>query len=482
MDFYLFDFLWHIVLSSLFIVGTYSLAIGVKAKQKSFFYYTVYSYLLLIYIVLRSPYFSDDFKNTLRTTDLNILFWLIQVLYNSAYFYFFSSFLQVKKHLPQLDRFIKWFIPSIIGLAVILAVISFLVSFKVFKMAFIFGFSPIMGILGFYILFRLKEIPGKLKYFFFVGSSVYLVGALVALGSSALEKFLGVVFFMSPMSIYYASVFIEQMAFGFGLSQKVQIINKERIDLSFKNQEMNRNMNKKLQKKLAKREKQIAKAIKEVQENRIEKIKLNYENQINDLKLQTLQSQINPHFIFNALNSIKSSLIDNDQKQAIIYMDQFSSLLRKVLVSSKKEFITLKEELDVVENYILVENSRLDQAVKYSISELDANLLNLKVPPLILQPLVENAIWHGLAPVINNERKLKIYCNTENNHLVIEDNGIGLKQAQNNNATRKIKRKSIGLDNIRERLVYFNKEFGKKYTLVLQEKIESPGTKAIIKL
>ena len=481
MDFYLFDFLWHVVLTSLFIIGTYSLAIGIKTKQSSFYYYTIFSYLLLIYIILRSPFFSDEFKNDLRNTDLNILFWFVQVMYNSAYFYFFLAFLDVKKHLPQLARFIKWFIPAIVGVGLIIALVSLILSNpNIFRVTFIYGYSPVISLLGFYVLYKLREIPGNLKYFFLAGSGIYLIFSLTALSLSISKSFMNSTAFMAPMSVYYLGVFLEQLFFGFGLSQKVQLINDERINLARENYEINKNMNAKLQIKLEKREKQIAKAIEEVQEARVDKLKLNYEKQINELKLHSLRKQMNPHFIFNALNSIRSALIDNNQNKAIHYLAQFSSLLRKVLDSSKNELINLDQELSIIDKYVKVENSRFNDEIQYYRQKIDKDIAEIKIPPLVIQPLVENAIWHGLAPLNGKTKALKIYFDLQNNQLIVEDNGIGLKQAKIKGSKRKIKRDSLGINNIKERLLYFNREYNKNYALTLKEKESNNGTKAIL--
>jgi sensor histidine kinase YesM len=481
MEFYLDVFLWNVVLTGLFIIGTYSLAIGVKAKQSSFYYYTTFSYLLLIYVILRSPYFSEEFKNDLRDTDLNIFFWFIQVLYNSAYFLFFLTFLDVKKYLPKLARFIKWFIPAIVAVGLIIALVCLILSNNnIFRITFIFGYSPVISLLGFYVLYKLWEIPGKLKYFFFIGSGIYLISAITSLSLSISESFMNSTAFIAPMSVYYLGVFLEQLFFGFGLSQKVQLINDERINLAIENEEINKNMNAKLQIKLEKREKQIAKALEEVQEARVDKLKLNYEKEINELKLHSLRKQMNPHFIFNALNSIRSALIENNQNRAIHYLSQFSSLLRKVLDSSKNELIHLDQELNIIDKYVKVENSRFTDKIHYTRTELDKDIAQINIPPLVIQPLVENAIWHGLAPLNGKTKELIIYFDQQNNQLIVEDNGIGLKQAKIKDSKRKIKRDSLGINNIKERLIYFNREYDKNYSLTLKEKESKDGTKAIL--
>ena len=483
MEFVFQDFLWHVVSTSLFIIGTYSFAVWFRIRQSSFLFYTIFSYLLLGYMVLRSPYLSESFSQLLRNSDLNVFFWLLQVFYNGIYFYFFLSFLDVKKHLPSVDRFIKISIPIIIFSGLVLALVSLLfLNYQVFRSTFIYGFSPVFTILSIFVLIRLWAIPGKLKYFFFIGSSTYLLGALTSLVLSVLGLQYDTTYLIAPICIYYIGLFIEQIFFGLCLSLKVQLINDERIRLSRQNEDMNKNMNIKLRSELEKREKEIRKIEKEIQEARLEKLKMNYDKKINELKLHSLRSQMNPHFIFNALNSIKSALIENDQNMAIDYLSQFSSLLRKVLESSKNELITLDEELQIINKYVQVENSRFDDDIDLRIQKMDKRILKMKFPPLILQPIVENAIWHGLVPLDKEkEKKIVVHYDENSEELIIEDNGIGLDKARQYRYKRSRKSNSLGIDNIKERLIYFNKEYGKNFSLVLTQKTSSSGTRAILR-
>lgn len=482
MEFILQHFLWHVVSTSLFIIGTYSFAVWFRIRQSSFLYYTTFSYLLLGYMVLRSPYLSESFSQLLRNSDLNILFWLLQVFYNGIYFYFFLSFLDVKKHLPSVERFIKRSIPVIIASGVVLAIICLLfLNYQVYRSAFIYGFSPLFTLLSIFVLIRLWDIPGKLKYFFFVGSGSYLLGALTSLVLSVLGMKYDTTYLIAPICIYYIGLFIEQIFFGLCLSLKVQLINDERIRLSRQNEEMNKKMNIKLRSELKKREKEIRKIDKEIQEARVEKLKMNYDKKINELKLHSLRSQMNPHFIFNALNSIKSALIENDQNNAIEYLSQFSSLLRKVLESSKNELISLDEELQIIHKYVQVENSRFDDDIDLQVQKMDKRVLQMKVPPLILQPIVENAIWHGLVPLNKGKQKqIRIHHDEDREQLIIEDNGIGLNKVREDHGKRNKKRNSLGIENIRERLIYFNREYGKNFSLSLFQKASSSGTRVIL--
>ena len=113
-----------------------------------------------------------------------------------------------------------------------------------------------------------------------------------------------------------------------------------------------------LQKELQKKEMELLQIMKKAEEERVSKIKSDFENEIHQLHLFSLQSQMNPHLIFNALNSIKMFLIENNKEQAIFYLSKFAKLIRKILVSSRVHSVSLKEEIDTIQLYMGIENMR----------------------------------------------------------------------------------------------------------------------------
>ncbi|MCW3126279.1 MAG: hypothetical protein JWO03_1937, partial [Bacteroidetes bacterium] len=144
--------------------------------------------------------------------------------------------------------------------------------------------------------------------------------------------------------------------------------------------------------------------------------------------LQALRAQMNPHFIFNALNSIQSFYANNDELTANKFMTTFSSLIRQILISSSKNLITIKDEIDMLTNYIELEKMRFKGKFDYRIT-LDKEIFAEKVylPIMLIQPYVENAIHHGLR--FGEDGLLSISFALDNKSLIctIEDNGIGLK-------------------------------------------------------
>jgi ligand-binding sensor domain-containing protein/putative methionine-R-sulfoxide reductase with GAF domain/anti-sigma regulatory factor (Ser/Thr protein kinase) len=148
-------------------------------------------------------------------------------------------------------------------------------------------------------------------------------------------------------------------------------------------------------------------------------------------RLQSLRLQMNPHFLFNALNSIQQMILSNEEMVATRYLSRFSKLLRMVLLHSDKESITLREEIDILRMYIELESVRFKESFSYSINcDEDIETEEIKIPTLLIQPFVENAIWHGLMHK-ENDRKLTVTFTEKGDFLqcIIEDNGVGRKKA-----------------------------------------------------
>ena len=150
------------------------------------------------------------------------------------------------------------------------------------------------------------------------------------------------------------------------------------------------------------------------------------------LALKSLRSQMNPHFIFNALNSVNSFIAKNDERSANRYLSDFSMLMRAVLENSEEDFIPLSKELELLELYVKLEHSRFSEKFDYHIQvDEQLNREAFLIPPMLLQPFVENAIWHGLR-YKENKGSLEITFNQmDADHLQISitDDGIGRKQS-----------------------------------------------------
>jgi tetratricopeptide (TPR) repeat protein len=185
----------------------------------------------------------------------------------------------------------------------------------------------------------------------------------------------------------------------------------------------------------------------ELQKLESDKTKAELQRQKTEVEMQALRAQMNPHFIFNSLNSINRFILQNNKAEASEYLTKFSKLVRMILQNSQASLVTLESELESLGLYLEMEALRFNHYFSYKISvQKDLDIEVLKVPPLIIQPYVENAIWHGL---MHKEEKgeLNIEISSKEDHLYfrITDNGIGRKKAAALASKSATKHKSMGL-------------------------------------
>lgn len=206
------------------------------------------------------------------------------------------------------------------------------------------------------------------------------------------------------------------------------------------------------------------------------------------LEQDMLRSQMNPHFIFNSLNSIKLYIINNEKENAVYYLNKFSKLIRKILIASKEKDTTLKDELDTMKLYMNIENIRFSNEIDFVINVDDSiNTEVIKIPSLVLQPFLENALWHGLSSKPDNKKIELNVKKTASDYITIEiiDNGIGRIASRKINTNKRLKRKSVGIELTKARLENFSKAFINQYILDIEDLYnnETPsGTKIILKV
>jgi len=210
-----------------------------------------------------------------------------------------------------------------------------------------------------------------------------------------------------------------------------------------------------------------------------------YLAKMTDSELKALRIQMNPHFIFNSLNSIQYYVLNADSKTAYKYLTKFSSLMRKILQNSKENFLPLEEEIASLKLYLELENMRLEDSlhIQFDIEET-IDLHKTLIPTLFLQPFVENAIIHGLMPK-EGDKKLKITLKKLNKGFKceIEDNGIGRDKSKILNEQRSRSHQSTALKAINNRIEIFNTS--SKINISMQivdlfEEEKSVGTKIIL--
>lgn len=428
-------------LSVLFFVGIYVLILFLIERRIYYLFYGLYLIFLLLFgfwSTEHSPYFHlfQSYFPVLKFTSNNNMYVLIS---NIFYYLFIREFLEVKRISARLNRVIKiyvwWFM---LPLLIIDVVANFLIQNHVFSLNIWLISQPIIAIFGIYGTFEIFRLKGSLARYIKLGTLSLLIGALIGFAEQLwLPKPTNfVINRLVPSIAFDLGVLVEILFFTTALGYKSFLIQREQSSL--------------------------LKAIKESE-------------------LQTLRSQINPHFIFNSLNSIKSYILKHKSKEAAEYLTDFSTLMRSILQHSKEQLIKLSDELETSLLYIKLEQLRFEDNFEF-IYKCDETIdtEEVMIPPLLLQPYIENSIKHGL---MNKEGKRILQILVRNRQefieISIEDNGIGrLKSSQLHKNTPKHKSMGMSINKERVELLNLTNDFDIKIDVIDKEE----GTKVRIEL
>lgn len=453
---------------SLVTLFIFVLVLWLRVRGKLYFYYLGYLFFLLIYgfIVLRktvapvgnffqyAPELSDDLSEP------------VQFVFIAFYIFFILNLLRVNVYDKLLARVLRY-----LGMAcLVYAGCRFLVNVFVFDpqlMMTVFKIVrliilPINFVLIVWIIFKVKH---PLLGYFVIGQSLFFVGAVLGsyINYSGIEFISGHFFgFKESANIAFQMGLIgEVYCFSLALGKNVFLIQEEKeqtdaalIKQSQENERMQANMNRELDIMVGKKTTELIQLYVEIEKEKEQKIKNELTKKIKETEMMALRSQMNPHFIFNSMNAIKSLIMTDRGDDAVAYLDDFSSLLRHILQNSSHREITVEEELEILELYLSLEQSRMGAGFSYHINvSSKEELSQYPIPPLLLQPIVENAIWHGLHPSLKADKKLAVtFDTTESLKIIIEDNGIGREES----AKKKKLHAAMGTTLIRDRLAMHN--------------------------
>lgn len=191
----------------------------------------------------------------------------------------------------------------------------------------------------------------------------------------------------------------------------------------------------------------------------IRQLRTNSRQKTIELQQKLLRSQMNPHFIFNALNSIQNYLYENDPDNAAVYLSKFAALMRLILDNSREEYISLQSEIKTLELYLELQQLRFENRFNYSIDiDKGLDIDFIAIPPMLAQPFIENAIEHGLAgKKENGEITISFKLEDETILFEVKDNGIGITDSFANKKDTQKSHKSLGTNITKERLEMLNK-------------------------
>lgn len=382
----------------------------------------------------------------------------IEWAYNTIYFVFAFTFVNLKSYAPKWYRFVFWGVILLFVLNLSTEIIYIVSGNTALSDTVYIAMSVVLTVFAAICYIPLLKAPGNLKYYIVFGSAAFLIFSLIALIQAFthfIEPIAGTEMFVS---IFYIGLIMENMLFSLGLGHKQRLIlsEKQKADKELIHQlQENEKLRDAIQFRL---EEDVSNLNKKVELERMLAKQTTLEKELAEIKLASLRSQMNPHFIFNALNSIKCFMIDDEQEKAVYYLNKFSKLVRLILSSSMEKDISLKEELEIAEHYIQIERIRFNESFNFKLHVGDEIPLHtIKVPALLLQPFLENAIWHGLSPKLGpKDLKLSVEVADAMLKICITDNGIGREKSREIRSRKLLNRKSYGLKLTEERLQIFD--------------------------
>lgn len=352
-------------------------------------------------------------------------------------------------------------------------------------------------ILSLYNLGVLWSKRDTLVIFFFAGSFSLLTGSCVAF-----YKSIYVDPTIDPNSIFIDSLFymgaglvVELLCFSLGLSYKSKLIELEKdkaqedlLSQLQENQRLQNSMNDELKRQVEIASTEIISKNQLLEKQKEEKLTSEYEEKLANMKLLALRAQMNPHFIFNCMNTIEAFIVTNKKDEASDFIQKFSKLIRAVLENSMHEMIPIFQDLDALNYYLHLEVIRANYRFKYKIICDDNLANNYLIPPLLLQPFVENAVLHGVRHIKEKDGVIGIHLYQDEKKLIciVQDNGIGRRKSKTleNETTFKREKQALGINFTQERITALN-ELGTKDYYVHTVDIDSEeetGTKVILHL
>lgn len=384
---YIYILAYGFLIAVLFFVAFFVLMFYVLDRQKYYLYYGFYTISIALFNLWEfehSPYFHFIFSYLpfLKFTgNSNIYVFLTHIFY----FLFIFEFLGLNQTFPRIAKIFSW---AIGFLAIILfadIIILFIIKRLDWSMWLYELFQNIFPILNIFLLVMIFRAKGRVARNIQIGSSFLMLGGLAGFLTHWFNNTPFVLLRIDPSILFVFGTLLEVFFFSIAIGIRSYQVQKEKNSL-FKS--------------------------------------------VKESELRTLRSQINPHFVFNSLNSIKSYILTHRSVEAAEYLTDFSTLMRSILQNSKEALISLKDELETTLLYVRLEKLRFEDNFEF-IYDLDANIKTneILIPPMLLQPYIENAIKHGL---MNKEGTKRLILNIEQSQKIIiriEDNGIGREQS-----------------------------------------------------
>jgi two-component system, LytTR family, sensor kinase len=487
----------NIVLGMLLVLFCFMLISYRQVPDKASLYYALYVLGLALYfsLQLQSKPYQFSFLGFIPMLKY---YWdspAILICYYFIYILFTRSFLNLKETFPSLDKALHY---ALYVLGGIIIVDLFLIAISQFYLSRILYVSVyylliIPTVIVYWLLYRSRKDP--LVRYFLIGSVSLFVAGLLSFHFAILDemKIISLPPSITPQYFLIAGTVVELLFFANGLNYKVKLARIEKIKTQEAliqqledNRELQRRMNDELEFQVKKQTNEILLQSRELEEQRKMRLEIEYTKRLTELELRAIRAQINPHFIFNCLNSIQLFIMQHDYNSAQQYLSDFSLLIRKTLEMSKLNFVSLNDEIGYLSTYLRLEKMRFENKMEYEIL-IDPTVVPNKaeLPSMLLQPYIENAVKHG----INNptdKGRLKVLFEEVAEDLIctIEDNGIGIRRSRELSMESFRKHLSAGMELSSNRAELINKMFNTDIKIEVTDKEEQMSglTGTIVKI
>lgn len=466
------------------IMTIFFLLLLVKNREKIYLYYALFLLFMLFYGIIQLETTSLFGEHASRFFNFNKrLVEPVTILSFSFYIFFSLELMEMRRESQKLYIFLSGFAYFNVIYAVLYYFsFQYIVQFE--HAVFLTARSIIFPTSLFFLIWVQLKTKSPVKTHFILGSAAYFVGSVVATARYTLPNLPFAGFYKLTAPVYFEmGIMVEILCFALALGHRIYLLHEEKEDASNQfiyqlsiNEQLTRNLNEQLEKDVKERTREIVATQSKLREQEKKRLMAEFEKDLARSEMLARSLQINPHFIFNSLNAIKYLIQSEQNQEATQYLVIFSKFIRMVLDSSKKSNISLTEEMEIMKNYLNLEKRRFDDAFSFEIYGLEHPLLNeIELPPLLLQPFVENAIWHGLLNSAQENKviTISIEINTEKASIIIEDNGIGRQEAKKLSVKKLYK--SMGISLTKERIKLYNLGFENILKFTIVDKLDDAG-------
>ena len=433
-------------------------------RRKEILYYGLYALSLFVYFFVK----TISSYNAESQLDLNLIELLLQPVFLIAYVQFVRSFVESRERFRKMDILLRLYM-SMLFLAFVLMAVFSLLQMEVASQVVWYSYRVVAILSAIGIIIYFSFFKDKIIQFIVVGSSCLLIGSTMAMIFSIYKIYFGAI---APLHWMIIGIVLELIIFSGGVGYRMWLNNQERLQYQSalisemkKTEQLSEMREEELNR-------QVKLAVQKLREEEHQKIEAELSLKQRDTELQLLRAQMNPHFIFNCLNSVKSFIAKNEPRAAGDYLSKFAHLMRMILANSKRNTVSLATELETIATYIKLEQMRFNESFSYSldVSE-EIQTETVQVLPLILQPYVENAIWHGLLhKEEDGQIQIRLFIHEKHLCIEIEDNGIGREASamlKMNNGSKK--HKSYGTAISKDRLLHYYQE---SFAVTFEDKYE----------